>query len=61
MFTIIFAIICFMIVGLLIEFAFWMFIGWLVFCLISWLLSLVGLQDYAWLVFIIFVLWAMFR
>ncbi|MBR6134709.1 hypothetical protein IKQ38_04495 [Candidatus Saccharibacteria bacterium] len=61
LFTLLFAIFCLIVVGVLIEFTLTMFFYWLIFVGISFVLSLIGLQEYAWLVFIIFVLWRWFR
>ncbi len=55
------ALLCLGIVALLIEFTISVFFAWLVFCLISWILSWFGLQQYAWLVFIVFMLWGWIR
>lgn len=57
----IFALFCLAVVFFLVELTFRIFLAWLLFCAISWVLSLVGLQEYAWLVFIVFVLWSWFR
>ena len=61
LYTLLFAIFCFFVVGFLIEFTLTMFFYWLIFVGISLLLNLIGLQEYAWLVFVVFVLWRWFR
>lgn len=61
LYTLLFAIFCFFVVGFLIELTLTMFFYWLIFVGISLLLSLIGLQEYAWLVFVVFVLWRWFR
>ena len=59
--TFLFALLCLLIVFCLIEFALWVFISWIVFGIISFVLSLFGLQQYAWLVFVLFIVWSWFR
>jgi len=56
MMCIIAAILSLMIVGFLFELTLVLFFYWLLFCVISFVLSLVGLQQYAWLVFILYIL-----
>ncbi|MCR5572749.1 MAG: hypothetical protein K6F57_03160 [Candidatus Saccharibacteria bacterium] len=56
MMCIIAAILSLMIVGFLFGLTLVLFFCWLLFCVISFVLSLVGLQQYAWLVFILYIL-----
>ena len=56
MLTIIAAIISLIIAGIIIDITLSLFVYWLIYVAIAWLLSLVGLQDYAFVVFVIFLL-----
>ena len=55
------ALVCLAIVCMFIEFAISVFIYWLIFLAISWILGLFGLQQYAWMVFVIYVVLSWFR
>ena len=55
------ALLCLAIVCMFIEFAISVFIYWLIFLAISWILGLFGLQQYAWMVFVIYVVLSWFR
>ncbi len=56
MYCILAAIVSLIIVCFLFELTLALFFGWLLFCFISFVLSLFGLQQYAWLVFILYIL-----
>ncbi len=56
MLAIIAAIISLIIAGIIIDITLSLFVYWLIYVAIAWLLSLVGLQDYAFVVFVIFLL-----
>ena len=64
MYCIIVAIIALAIMYFFFELTIALFFGWLLFCFISFILSLFGLQQYAWLVFILYLLfggWGRYR
>ena len=56
MYCVVVAILSLMIVAFLFELTIALFFCWLLFCAISFVLSLFGLQQYAWLVFILYIL-----